>query len=691
MDENNNNPDQQHLTGELLLKIALVIFVVEILIMALLPLIPLPDSRFIDALADASLLSILTVILLIAWIKTDRLFFLSFKSKHVLIFALYALPAVGILALITTLSYQFQAEEKVEQAFGQHENAMHEAAHEMASYFNTRTDELLFLKNHIQTYLQSKAAAQEPHWDTHISKLFADYIAQHENLVQLRLIDIDGLELIRFDKKMDGTTYPASQLQNKSNRDYFIEGLRLKPGQIYFSQINLNREFGKVEMPVKPVLRGVIPVILEGKTQYLMVLNWKLSRLFDHLRHYSTNFITQQIADEQGHWVLAVNPEHEWGSDIAERSQYGMSVKYQALWEKVQNQSSEVLRSDHSRIKSGVVNVPQIISVVNSRRAYVSVYSYYIISELTDEAAQKLTNSLKQSHFYLFLLALPFILLTTWLLLVMKQSQLQARHQIFDHAQQLEKMVAERTQELQLALDNEHRANKAKSEFLANMSHELRTPMHSILSFSQIALKKTQDEKLQSYLEKVHISGERLTRLLNNLLDLAKLEAGKMDLEILTQDMNDVIKSVIEEMHPLFLEKGTEVNFSAAAEGLAEFDRDRITQVIYNLLYNAVKFSPEKSVIEISLQNRKILSEDYLEISVTDEGPGIPSEEAKQIFDKFEQSSKTKSKAGGTGLGLAISQEIVHAHHGSIWVESPPPDKTHGSQFIVQLPCEQNT
>ena len=691
MDENNNNPDQQHLTGELLLKIALVIFVVEILIMALLPLIPLPDSRFIDALADASLLSILTVILLIAWIKTDRLFFLSFKSKHVLIFALYALPAVGILALITTLSYQFQAEEKVEQAFGQHENAMHEAAHEMASYFNTRTDELLFLKNHIQTYLQSKAAAQEPHWDKHISKLFADYIAQHENLVQLRLIDIDGLELIRFDKKMDGTTYPASQLQNKSNRDYFIEGLRLKPGQIYFSQINLNREFGKVEMPVKPVLRGVIPVILEGKTQYLMVLNWKLNRLFDHLRHYSTNFITQQIADEQGHWVLAVNPEHEWGSDIAERSQYGMSVKYQALWEKVQNQSSEVLRSDHSRIKSGVVNVPQIISVVNSRRAYVSVYSYYIISELTDEAAQKLTNSLKQSHFYLFLLALPFILLTTWLLLVMKRSQLQARHQIFDHAQQLEKMVAERTQELELALDNEHRANKAKSEFLAKMSHELRTPMHPILSFSQIALKKTQDEKLQSYLEKVHISGERLTRLLNNLLDLAKLEAGKMDLEILTQDMNDVIKSVIEEMHPLFLEKGIEINFSAAAEGLAEFDRDRITQVIYNLLYNAVKFSPEKSVIEISLQNRKILSEDYLEISVTDEGPGIPSEEAKQIFDKFEQSSKTKSKAGGTGLGLAISQEIVHAHHGSIWVESPPPDKTHGSQFIVQLPCEQNT
>ncbi len=693
MTKNNNNPDkkpgQSQITGELLLKIVLVIFIVEILIMAFLPLIPLPDSRFVDALADASLLSVLTVILLVLWVKTDKLFLSSIKFKHGIVFFLYVIPAVVLLSLITYLSYTIQADEKLERAFVQHENSMHEAAHELTTYFNNRVDELVFLKNHVNSYFTREKTPHDAHAFDHIPDLFRDYILQHENLVQIRLIDNQGLEVVRFDKLGDGTTRSSDKLQNKFNRDYVMEGLRLKSDEVYFSHINLNREFGKIEKPIKPVMRGVVPVILENNSRYLVVLNWKLGRLFDHLRHYSSGYIKLQVADENGQWVLANNPEHEWGSDIVERSQFGLSFVQRDLWQQIKTNSADILNATDSVMKAGIVKIPNLVKVNLNTRAFTESYRYYIISELSDENAAKLTHSLRQSHIYLFLLALPFVVLATWLFVLMKQAQMKANQEVNEYAGRLEKQVSERTEELQIALEDALQANAIKSEFLANMSHELRTPMHSILSFTQIAFKKTQDEKLRGYLDKILISGERLTRLLNNLLDLAKLEASKMDLEFLPVNMKEVIDAVMAEMKPLFMEKDIEVNFDTQSDCVAEFDKDRLTQVVYNLLSNAVKFGPEKSVVDINLIFKKILTEDYLELTVTDEGPGIPAEEINQVFDKFVQSSKTKSQAGGTGLGLAICQQIVNAHNGNIWVESPPPNKAHGCRFIVQIPCEQ--
>ena len=260
----------------------------------------------------------------------------------------------------------------------------------------------------------------------------------------------------------------------------------------------------------------------------------------------------------------------------------------------------------------------------------------------------------------------------------------------------LQAQIRETEQAKQLA----EQANQAKSEFLANMSHELRTPMHSILSFSTFGLSKFDDvpkEKIVYYFSIIYESGQRLLHLLNDLLDLAKLDSGSMNFDIQKHNLSGVLKSVIAEHSPQIEEKNLNLLVSENdGSPYAEFDEARITQVIVNLLANAIKFSPENGKIAINISKPQIVSSnsdddrqlscDALQFSIQDQGVGIPEEELTHIFDKFIQSSITKTNAGGTGLGLAISQEIIHGHQGEIWAEN---NAHGGATFYFQIPVAQ--
>ncbi len=250
----------------------------------------------------------------------------------------------------------------------------------------------------------------------------------------------------------------------------------------------------------------------------------------------------------------------------------------------------------------------------------------------------------------------------------------------------LEVQVNERTRELQEAMQRAEQANHEKSRFLANMSHELRTPMHAILNFVNLALKKAEDPKLQRFLQNIRTSGIRLTGLLNDLLDLSKLEAGKMVVNFSFQDMLTLIKDTLNELDSLLQNKHMKIQLNGnTAE--AFFDQKLITQVLVNLLSNSIKFSPEHSTITINVQITDpgtILSR--LHVSIQDEGIGIPEDELDSVFDKFVQSSSTLTHAGGTGLGLPITREIIQLHHGHIVAESPPDGCTQGALFRFDIP-----
>lgn len=228
-------------------------------------------------------------------------------------------------------------------------------------------------------------------------------------------------------------------------------------------------------------------------------------------------------------------------------------------------------------------------------------------------------------------------------------------------------------------------ANRIKGEFLANMSHELRTPLHGILSFAAFGLKKVETappEVLKTYFEKIDRSAQTLLALINDLLDLAKLEAGRMVFDFSPVDLRTIVLGVLDEFSSMAEHRGLKIRLDAAnAPRSIVADGMKLTQVVRNLLSNAVKFSPDGRTIEIRLRRNG----NFAAVQVLDEGLGIPPDELEAIFDKFIQSSKTRTGAGGTGLGLAICRQILEAHRGRIWAENRAAG---GAAFTIEIPCD---
>ena len=247
----------------------------------------------------------------------------------------------------------------------------------------------------------------------------------------------------------------------------------------------------------------------------------------------------------------------------------------------------------------------------------------------------------------------------------------------------LEEKVESRTRELAEALEQLEVASRHKSEFLANMSHELRTPLNAILGYTELILDHIYGDvpdKIKEVLERLDRNGRHLLGLINDVLDLSKIEAGQLTLSLNDYSMQEVVHTVVNSVESLAEEKDLALRVSVAPDlSVGKGDEQRIAQVFLNLVGNAIKFTETGEIrIDVSASDGNFL------VAVSDTGPGLSDDDQQRIFEEFHQvdSSSTKKK-GGTGLGLAISKKIVAMHGGRIWVESSP---GHGSTFWFELP-----
>ena len=252
--------------------------------------------------------------------------------------------------------------------------------------------------------------------------------------------------------------------------------------------------------------------------------------------------------------------------------------------------------------------------------------------------------------------------------------------------EQLRAVQEKYIRELELRNRESAQANQLKTEFLANMSHELRSPLHTVLGFSELLAEETEGQlsvKQKRFLSHIHDDSQHLLDLINDLLDLSKIEAGRLELRHEAFCLTPVLDEALSSVRPRATAKSVEIRTDVSIAAPVFAGRLRFKQILHNLLTNAIKFTPDGGKVRVEAATR----DGFTEISVSDTGIGVPEDQHQAVFDKFYQvKAATEGGLEGTGLGLAITKRLVEQHGGSIWINSEPGN---GSRFTFTIPLEQ--
>ncbi len=268
----------------------------------------------------------------------------------------------------------------------------------------------------------------------------------------------------------------------------------------------------------------------------------------------------------------------------------------------------------------------------------------------------------------------------------------QLLEELQEHSARLEETVAQRTAELKGAMEAAEEASNAKSSFLANMSHELRTPMNAIIGYSEMLMEDAEDagnEDAVEDLKKIHAAGKHLLALINDVLDLSKIEAGRMDLFLETFDVGTMIGEVVSTIDALIAKNANELVLDIDAS-LTEMHADltKIRQGLFNLLSNAAKFTHEGTVT-LRVARAQEDGAEWAVFSVRDSGIGIPPDKVDHVFEEFSQADESTTRNfGGTGLGLAITKRFCQMMGGDVSLES---EVGVGSCFTIRIPVRVQT
>ncbi|GAC32856.1 multi-sensor hybrid histidine kinase [Paraglaciecola polaris LMG 21857] len=636
-------------------------------------------------------------------------------------------------------------------------------------------------------------------WRSRLETIFAAFLQSNTEYDQLRVIsaDVGGMELVRVDR-VDGKIEVVSQnhLQSKGKSDYFSASSTLSAGQIYMSRISLNREFGKLDFPYRPMLRLSLPIFDDNGTRFgFLIVNINAQQLFNSLENIPEYPNVLIMTDSEGYFLITpdgdykysrdLSPEHKWGTifnttdtlsrhftQITYQAQSGQS--YYALSQKVvvagdiesgflwahlmvpESYIHDIEMSRRTSVYAFLFSVTAIMLIVLSffnrsvkksqqladeraqsaaivNASQDAIISVNVTGEVTswNNAAESLLGMNEQyvtgktlKNLGLFddiQLGDIFEQLSErnsqqhaetqietkqkeWLHLSLSFSGIAnedgdvkgvaiiarnvtieriAEEKIKQANTELEEKVASRTLELQ-------KASRVKSAFISNISHEMRTPLNGIIGTLNLVKRESLSENQMRYIEMTEVSVSSLSALVNDVLDLSKIEAGKLDLDFKSFNPTNLIESLCGSMAVKAQEKGLEfiVDVSGLECQSMVSDPHRFSQIMTNLINNAIKFT-ETGYIKV-IAHTELTSDEKLVLhcAIADSGEGIAKENQDKLFTAFSQEdSSVASKHGGTGLGLSICRQLVTLLKGEVSFES---EKNQGSVFYFSISSDIN-
>jgi len=564
-------------------------------------------------------------------------------------------------------------------------------------------------------------------WTGRLSQELVSLMQQRPEYLQVRFIGKvnNGKEIVRVDRKGDSQQIiPEHELQEKGGSGYVKSTLSLSENEQYLSPIELNREYGSITFPLQPVVRVASPIVFEGEVMGLLIINGDFKILSNLFRNPPDN-VSYFIADFTGDYLLHSDREREFSFALGKGKGLFNDYNELNLLEKDNNKFKKSVLKEQS---SDLITFHHQIDPLNVSSTLIigSLVSHELIEQDSASFGQRMFTRVFIS---VLLLSIAMALLSHRLLAPIKRltnianSIVKGENNIefvdrkrndeigtltrsfstmYRHldrskselkvfANSLEVQVKDRTAKLEIALDEAKVSAKVKNEFLATMSHEIRTPMNGVLGMLGLLLNTKLNEEQYNKARLAQNSAESLLTLINDILDFTKIDAGKMELELIDFNLNSMLGEFAETMAYQAQHKNLEIilDTSAIDEAMVVGDPGRLRQILTNLVGNAIKFTEQGEIVIRATLESKSDTQWEFHCSVIDTGIGISIEKQAQLFDAFTQvDASTTREYGGTGLGLAIVKKFCDLMNGNIQVKSGVGE---GSSFDVTVGLEKST